>query len=352
MKRLFFSLVVLTIGASVFASVTRKCWITLTSDQGGSDVVKIYENTDRNHTFENNYDATKNMNTSYDFSVNIYVRVPNYIPNDSLGTVMTNDISNYPISIKTNKLTQSYTMTFSNVSGTIKLYDLAEDSIIIMANSGTYKFTAPVDVIVKDRFYIEPLFEYPRLVANNGWATICFPWKFETSTTGVASLYKLTAINSAGTQVALDAVAMADAVAGVPYIFQSNSTEAKQVFKYIPTNKVLAPVVEGTNGLNGVFADSTLTEQKWVITNNAVTPAAAGSFVGQYRCFIDLGATPVDDAVFTQQVPGRRIFNVKNTPTELEDVNANVNANRKVMIDGKLIIMKDGKMFNAQGAQL
>jgi len=41
-----------------------------------------------------------------------------------------------------------------------------------------------------------------------------------------------------------------------------------------------------------------------------------------------------------------------NTPTELVDVNANENANRKVLRNGQLIIIRDGKMFSAQGQKL
>lgn len=159
MKRTFFLLMVLAVSTSIFAELTRKCWITLASNQGGSDVVKLYENSDRNHSLENSYDATKNMNTAYDFSVNIYVRVPQYIPNDSLGTVMTNNIERYPITIKTNKLTDTYTMTFSNLLGEIYLYDAQIDSLMLMEEGGTYDFVAPINKIVSDRFFINRPFD-------------------------------------------------------------------------------------------------------------------------------------------------------------------------------------------------
>jgi len=42
--------------------------------------------------------------------------------------------------------------------------------------------------------------------------------------------------------------------------------------------------------------------------------------------------------------------NTTDTPTGTENVNANVNANRKMIIDNQLIIIRNGQMFNAQGA--
>jgi len=40
------------------------------------------------------------------------------------------------------------------------------------------------------------------------------------------------------------------------------------------------------------------------------------------------------------------------SPTELKNVNANANVNCKMLHDGQLIIIREGRMFNAQGAQL
>jgi len=49
---------------------------------------------------------------------------------------------------------------------------------------------------------------------------------------------------------------------------------------------------------------------------------------------------------------GYLLSNDVNTPTELVDVNENVNANGKVLRNGQLIIIRDGQLYNAQGIRL
>lgn len=52
------------------------------------------------------------------------------------------------------------------------------------------------------------------------------------------------------------------------------------------------------------------------------------------------------------KVSARLVFNQPSTPTEVENVNANVNANRKMIIDNQLIIIRDGAYYNANGQML
>jgi len=332
--------------------------VKLTSASSSEDKLILVEGASYSDAFDYAVDNEKIISITNP-SVNTAIYVPTNIVSsgraDKLGT---NNLVWKYIGVMTNTTDVTYTFTFSAatyMAGRKQLYLLDHEKVVItpILKDTFYTFTldaaTATNTHITNRFQIvdEEFLYYHRDVASGNWATVCFPYKF-LGKSGAANLYSLTAINTAGTKVALDVVAIDDVVAGKPYIFQSDSTA--QEFKYKPENKVAAPAQ--VNGLNGVFADSTLTEQKWVITNNAVTPAAVKSFVPQYRCFIDLGQTPVDDAVFTQQIPGRRIFNVKNTPTGMEMLKEVTAMDGKMIINGKLVIIKDGKMFNAQGAQL
>jgi len=60
----------------------------------------------------------------------------------------------------------------------------------------------------------------------------------------------------------------------------------------------------------------------------------------------------VPDLDESSGVAARLVMRQPSAPTEVDNVNANVNANRKVIINGQLVIIRDGKMYNAVGAEL
>jgi len=75
-------------------------------------------------------------------------------------------------------------------------------------------------------------------------------------------------------------------------------------------------------------------------------PNVGGSIKG-FRCFftVDLGTgSPIRRGM------NARIGSGKTVPTGMINVNANANANCKMMVDGKFVIIRDGKVYNAQGA--
>jgi len=94
--------------------------------------------------------------------------------------------------------------------------------------------------------------------------------------------------------------------------------------------------------------------EPYMITGEGVfRPCNASAYIPVNRAYLNMAKVPT-----TAPAPGvsaRRIrltANGANVTTEIVDVNANVNANCKMMVNGQLIIMKNGKMFNAQGQEL
>jgi len=64
-----------------------------------------------------------------------------------------------------------------------------------------------------------------------------------------------------------------------------------------------------------------------------------GTYIPEHKAYLNI----------TGSTAPARIRLMMHTPTGMENVNENVNVNHKIMINGQLIIIRDGKMFNAQG---
>ena len=150
MKKILIIAVVSFVSSSLFAATTAKCFITLTSDQGGTDVVKILEQDDRTNGYESGFDSPKMLNSGNPTNLNIY----SVQGTTDCSTIRTNSIAELPIIIGTNALATSYTLTFSNVSGTVKLFDTATATEIDVTEGGTYNFDAAISSTIADRFII------------------------------------------------------------------------------------------------------------------------------------------------------------------------------------------------------
>ena len=137
----------MTLAAS--AAKTAQAKIAITSTDGGDDAVYIMENSDNSSAFEAGKDVEKIMNTGQAYNINLYAVLGGY----NLSMVYTNDIANLPLTFKAGSATH-YTMTFSNVYGTVKLYDAVTAQEITLANNGSYEFDCAANATLADRFVI------------------------------------------------------------------------------------------------------------------------------------------------------------------------------------------------------
>lgn len=153
MKKLFNIALALLCSLSMSAALTSRCFITLTSNQGGTDQVKIFENADSyTNDYVNGDDAQKNMNEGNPTNLNIY----SIQGTTNVSEVRTNAIVNLPIIIETNDEGTHFTMTFKYVTGTIVLYD-AEDPThpVTLVSDGTYEFDLTAGRrTIANRFYL------------------------------------------------------------------------------------------------------------------------------------------------------------------------------------------------------
>lgn len=151
MKAMKFMAVVAMCAMTLAASATKtaQAKIAISSTDGGDDALYIMENTDNSSAFEAGKDVEKIMNTGQAYNINLYAVLGGY----NLSMVYTNDIANLPLTFKAGSATH-YTMTFSNVYGTVKLYDKVTGTETTLANTGTYGFDCEANATLADRFVI------------------------------------------------------------------------------------------------------------------------------------------------------------------------------------------------------
>lgn len=137
----------MTISAN--AAITATAVIKVTSAGGGYDELTLIEATDGVDAFESGKDAIKIKNSANDYSINLYAKNNS---EDLLSTVYTNNLDDISIVFESNKNETDYTFTFTDVTGTVKLYDSNTNTLIVLTENGTYNFTAPANSVIEGRF--------------------------------------------------------------------------------------------------------------------------------------------------------------------------------------------------------
>ena len=325
---------------SMFASaaVTSQATITFVSDANGfNDVLHIYEM----DVLEGRSMADI-KNPINGVLVNIWAEngATNY------SDIELTDIDNLVIKVRANAIETAYKLQFSDLAGAAFQLRRESNSEMIDITAGDYAFTCAVNA--EETFTVvmpavAPTYERA-LKAGQQFGTICYPYAI-TPVDG-ATLYEVAGM--VDDQLYLDEV-VAPFAAGKPYIFKADAAEiaaGKVVFTYDDAAASVAAPVAAT-GLVGTFAATTIAaDGKYVITNNAVKPASAASTVGEYRAYIDLDGVVAPAA----PAPGVRrvILNLGHVATDIEGLEA-AQADGKLLINGQLVIIREGVRYNAQG---
>lgn len=229
-------------------------------------------------------------------------------------------------------------------------YSQDQTTIYIVGTLKTgHESTIEVNASADNPFYVNPT--YSREVTSGNYGTICLPRKF-TEMTGVDGLF-VPSYQDGGV-LYCDEVALEDVQAGYAYIFKSNA--ANVTFTFNPEDVETAPVK--ANYMYGWLADdyelSVLDlyyyyEGYALLANNQIITPTTGSVIKKNRAMINLANVPSEAP---QLAPNRRrVAFGTNVATGLEKAQGNMRTG-KMMIKGNLILMKNGKKFNAQGAEL
>lgn len=138
----------MTLAASAAQTAKAKIVIAATDNSTGTDNLYVVEDDAYSAAYDDGMDAMKIMNDGAN-AINLYA----VLGGNNLQVCVTNDIANLPLTFKAASAT-SYTMTFSKVTGTVKLYDAVENTTTTLANNGTYTFTCAANATLADRFVI------------------------------------------------------------------------------------------------------------------------------------------------------------------------------------------------------
>lgn len=244
------------------------------------------------------------------------------------------------------------TMTVTDASGApLYMKNLADGTITELAKDAVINITIASDKVntwVEDMYQLcaapTPEDAYTRDVTPEQWGTICYPAAITEVQGGV--LYELT--GKTETQVYAKEVDLSGdntTVAGQPYVFKANDDATQLVMPYTAGTEAMNPVAAtglvGTfYGLEGVPAGA------YGILNNVVVEIAEGNPLLANRAYIDLENLPDANIV---SVPGRAIFMIQNATTGLDGAAINGMKNGKYIMNGRFMIVKDGKTTNVLG---
>ena len=190
----------------------------------------------------------------------------------------------------------------------------------------------------------EPTPDYTREVDLNQWGTICLP-NASSNFTG-ATFYEVSSLDPAK-GLWLDQLKDGDQlVAGKPYIFYATATEI--TVTYTDAAPVPNPVA-GEKGLTGTFTDIAADGDlvgNYIIAENKVWVAGATATLPAYRAYISSTVPTTAQA----EIPGRRrVCMGENAATGLDQIVAPEGQAVKAIVNGQLIIIRDGVKYNVQG---
>ena len=143
-------------------------------------------------------------------------------------------------------------------------------------------------------------------------------------------------------------------VAGKPYIFQVNETNARFYYNTAPAvdDPDNSTALKGNLGATITFAPgSPEAENVYFVKDHAFWMAKnTGVKIGQYRCYLQMDEV---SAVTSSPAPGRRRITLgvqgEQVATGIDQVPSDQVQSTKVIIDGHLYILRGEKMYDAKG---
>lgn len=181
--------------------------------------------------------------------------------------------------------------------------------------------------------------------------TICLPYAVKADDYTGASVWSIESRTGTGTMISSITLVKeeGDLVAGKPYIFFAE----EETFAIFCSGNPVDEVVEANGLIGNLDATPIIINQgqyqpgSYLINQNKLMECGTNCNVPQYRAYVK-----ADDIQYVVQAPPaaprRTIGNPSGTPTNLNGLNGNVKA-QKALIDGHIYILRDNKMYNAQG---
>ena len=222
------------------------------------------------------------------------------------------------------------------------VYKTDDNTVKVTVTDG--KFMMPAfDVTISATFIVQPV--YTRATTDGKFGTICLPFG-STNYTG-ATFYEF--VGSETGKVYLGSVTTLEA--GVPYIFLATGTELA-----VYGNGTTAATAGNSNGLYGTFDNNTVVAadgNNYILFNNELCLCAAECYVNANRAYIKMNEVPTG---VPTKMPGRRYIGMsvqgENEATGFENITAPEGQVIKAIVNGQLVIIRGGEMYNVQGQKL
>lgn len=254
-----------------------------------------------------------------------------------------NDINGTIVKFQANPYETSYTLTISNVEGDVKV--LKEGVEVVSPLTFTCAANAVVEFEIKTQD--NPTYTREGLTVGNLY-TFCVPGAVDADKYEGAMFFKVNTFDGTSN---VDLVEVEALEAGMPYFFEANAT----TLKVWETEGSEVATAGTENGLYGWLDDEPLaingTEGISILKNNVIYPAGAGLFVGKNRAYLKLDEIGEAETSNVKVGGQHRVISGHNAATGVENVVLNGGL-QKVMVDGQLMIIREGHMYNAAGVQV
>ena len=188
--------------------------------------------------------------------------------------------------------------------------------------------------------YLSPEELYERDVRSGYFGTICLP-KASTRFEG-ADMYEIAELTADGRGIELDPVTSMQA--GKPYLFLATAATLRVYMTGAENSAVENKGLVGNLGASNM--DVPL--DAWILKDNQLYIVDSDNVkIAQNRAYINPAGIPASGTSSPRN--GRRSIGIHNTPTACETVSVDSHNPTKVLNNGVLYIIRDGKTYNAQG---
>lgn len=194
------------------------------------------------------------------------------------------------------------------------------------------------------------------LIADGYWYTLCLPFDMSadevTAVFGSSTIAEMTGAEDRGTLIHLNFNYVNAIEAGHPYLFKpGNDFAAGTIIEGVTINNV-TPIVAGDALMHfqGIYDATTLTGDNIRFVGDddyLYSPRDGGTPIGAFRCYFTIpDGSPA-------AAPGRKakLFFGDENPTGMDQISEKA-APAKIMMNGVLYIIRDGRTYNAQGIQI
>lgn len=194
----------------------------------------------------------------------------------------------------------------------------------------------------------DPDKSFTRTHAHMNLNTLCFPYTVTAYTGGTfyEMLYK-----RMESSVPVEVVLVeheGNLVAGTPYFYMPEGSQLDLTYSGHREN-----TPSKVNGVKGIYDEQTVPSGSYVTYNGEIRLVGSNVTLSEYRAYINMDEVDEESAA-PAPAPGKKLLRIRNAnapavTTDVESIQHSEFSIQKVLHNGQLFIIRDGKVYNAQG---